>query len=184
MMTNEFVFFGPVVGPLNKEDYLGTLGLFKIYEAFPDIEESASKFVQDLEDVNRYWGIIRVQGARKEEFNMGNRKIAPTDNPLLVDPQSVSVTLYEEGLITQVTGGSVVDDRDAETTDVGATLAVDRSVGAPLPRAWPPRILLRFLNWLGAKMKNFPRADLISWNFQQVGQTLWPKPVHTADLWS
>tara|TARA_B110000046_G_C12654003_1_gene257832 strand:+ start:376 stop:504 length:129 start_codon:yes stop_codon:yes gene_type:complete len=29
-MSDDFVFMGPVVGPLNTQDYLGTLGVFKI----------------------------------------------------------------------------------------------------------------------------------------------------------
>ena len=50
MLSDDFVFMGPVVGPLNKADYLGTLGVFKIYEAFPDITVSASGFTQDPTD--------------------------------------------------------------------------------------------------------------------------------------
>lgn len=30
LMSDDFVFMGPVVGPLNTQDYLGTLGVFKI----------------------------------------------------------------------------------------------------------------------------------------------------------
>jgi len=185
MMADDFVFFGPVVGPLNKEDYLGTIGIFKIYEAFPDIKVSASKFVQDPEDGNRYWGIIRIQGTHTEELNMGSKKVAPTGKPLLAGPQSVSVTFNEEGLITKFTGGYVVDYRDTKTKDAGAMFAVARSVGAFMPRAWPPGSLLKFLNWLGAKMKNFPkgrshRLDLPS-GWADLGRK---HGLRTADSWS
>ena len=42
LMADDFVFMGPVVGPLNTIDYLGTLGVFKVYDAFPDLKVSSS----------------------------------------------------------------------------------------------------------------------------------------------
>merc|ERR1712039_897349 len=77
---------------------------------------------------------------------------------MVVGPQSMSVTFNEEGKVKKLTGGYVVDYRDGNTKDAGAMFAVGRTVGAPMPRAWPPGKLLRFLNWLGAKMKNFPKG--------------------------
>lgn len=35
--SEEFVFRGPYIGPLNKEDYLETMDTFGIYKAIPDI---------------------------------------------------------------------------------------------------------------------------------------------------
>lgn len=184
LMAEDFVFFGPVVGPLNKKDYLGTLGVFKIYDAFPDLKVSASKFVQDPADVRRFWGIIRVEGTHTSDLNMGSMKVAPTGKRMVVGPQSVSVSFNDEGLVTKLTGGYVVDYRDGETGAAGAMFAVGKSVGAPMPRAWPPGKLLKFLNWVGAKMKNFPKGrshklDLPSaWAEQGRSHGL-----RTADAW-
>ena len=33
--ADDFVFRGPVIGPLNKADYLSTMDTFKVYKAFP-----------------------------------------------------------------------------------------------------------------------------------------------------
>ena len=44
MMSEDFVFMGPVVGPLNAQDYLGTLGVFKIYDAFPDVQVKLTRY--------------------------------------------------------------------------------------------------------------------------------------------
>ena len=40
LMSDDFVWFGPIVGPLNKQDFLRTVELFKVYEGFPDLKLS------------------------------------------------------------------------------------------------------------------------------------------------
>ena len=32
MLSDDFVWFGPIVGPLNKQDFLGTVGLFAVWD--------------------------------------------------------------------------------------------------------------------------------------------------------
>ena len=38
LLSDEFVWFGPIVGPLCKDDFLGTLRVFAIYEAVSNAE--------------------------------------------------------------------------------------------------------------------------------------------------
>ena len=47
--SEEFIFRGPLVGPLTKADYLATLGTFKIYESVPDISGTHHPLLEYLE---------------------------------------------------------------------------------------------------------------------------------------
>lgn len=186
-MSDDFVFLGPVVGPLSKEDYLGTVGIFKVYDAFPDLDVRLSKFTQDPEQTNRYWGILRVSGTHTGVLNAGSSVVQPTGNRMDVGPQAVSVTFGDDGKVTKYTGGYVVDYREGDTQEAGAMFAVMRSVGMPAPRLGTPKKpgkLLRIANWLGAKMKNFPKGrshanDLPS-EWKDFGRT---HGLKTAEAW-
>ena len=133
LMSDDFVFMGPVVGPLNVQDYLGTLGVFKIYEAFPDVEVSAAPFTQDPAEPDRYWSVIRVTGTHTADLDVGSAKVPATGKSMIIGPQAVSVTFDEEDKVSRLTGGYICDVRDGETKDAGAMFAVMRSIGVPTP---------------------------------------------------
>ena len=75
MMADDFVFMGPVVGPLNAVDYLGTLGVFRVYDAFPDVQVDMAPFTQDPHDDKRFWSVIRVTGTHTGALDLGDAKI-------------------------------------------------------------------------------------------------------------
>ena len=131
LMAENFVFMGPIVGPLNTDDYLGTLGVFKIYDAFPDKVVSAAPFTQDPGNPNRFWSIIRVEGTHTGPLNVGSAIVPPTGNTMVVGPQAVSVTFDESDKVKAFTGGYITDVRDGETGDAGAMFAVMKACGVP-----------------------------------------------------
>mmetsp|Transcript_29457 Transcript_29457/g.35869 ORF Transcript_29457/g.35869 Transcript_29457/m.35869 type:complete len:254 (+) Transcript_29457:89-850(+) len=158
LSDKDFVYTGPVVGPLNKQDYIGTVTTFKVYDAFPAMKVTNSPLTRDPEDPNRYWSVIRVNGgAHTGELNMGSTKVPPTGNIMTVGPQSVSATLDEkEDKIVRYTAGYIIDNRDGDTGDYGAMFAVLKTVGAFTPR--PGGKTARFLNMVGSMMKDFPKG--------------------------
>lgn len=156
LMSGDFVFMGPVVGPLNTQDYLGTLGVFKIYEAFPELKLSVAPFTQDPCDENRFWSVIRVEGEHTGTLNVGSAQIPATGKHMVVGPQAVSVTFDDQDKVNRMTGGYICDVRDGETGDAGAMFAVMRSVGVPTPS--PTGRLVKLLNWLGAKRVDYPKG--------------------------
>jgi len=99
LMAEDFVFFGPIIGPLNKQDYLGTVTSFKISAAFPDLKLKVSDFTRDPTEEDRYWGILRLEGTQTEALDLGTG--APpykaTGNALDIGPQAVSVTFNADG---------------------------------------------------------------------------------------
>lgn len=50
LLAAEFVFEGPVVGPLPKKEYLEAVGTFDLKKAFPDSKTNANNFLVDGDD--------------------------------------------------------------------------------------------------------------------------------------
>lgn len=182
LMSDEFVWFGPLVGPLNKQDFLGTVGSFAVWEGFPDIAMEVSEFTQDPVEPNRYWGILRLSGTHTEPLNSGTPapQYPATGNSLDVGPQAVSVTFDDNGLVSRYTGGYIVDRRQGATGEFGGVFAFFKVAGGFLPS---PRIA-KVLNWVGSKVKNFPknrshREDLPA-KWKTLGRT---HGLRTAEAW-
>lgn len=183
LMADEFVFLGAVIGPLNKRDYMGTVGTFKVYEAFPDIEVNVAPFTQDAENPDRFWSVIRVTGTHTGVLDMGSQKIDPTYLGLRVPPQAVSVTFDENDKIKSFTGGYVTDVRDGETGGMGALFGVLKSIRVPAPR--PGGKTFKFLNWVGSKMVDFPKAKSHSLDLPKEWAEYGRKHgKRTADAWT
>lgn len=184
LMSDDFVFMGPVVGPLNVKDFLGTVGTFKVYDAFPDLKVDLAPFTQDPVDPDRFWTIMRVAGTHTAPLNAGSQMIPATGKRMEIGPQAVSVTFDSEDKVARLTGGYITDVRDGTTGGAGAMFAVLKSVGAKgTPR--PGGKTFKFLNWLGAKMKDFPkgrshRDDLPS-KWASLGRSY---GLRTVDAWS
>ena len=157
LMADDFVFFGPVIGPLNKQDYLGTVSGFKISAAFPDLELKVSDFTRDPTEEDRYWGIVRLEGTHTEALDLGTGAppIKATGNAIDVGPQAVSVTFDADGRVSRYTGGYVVDRRQGKTGMLGAVFAIVKRRGAGSSRG---RRVAKILNSIGALRKNFPKA--------------------------
>lgn len=182
LMSDDFVWFGPLVGPLNKNDFLGTVGSFAVWEGFPDISMSVSEFTQDPVEPNRYWAILRLDGTHTEPLNSGTPAPAypATGNALDVGPQAVSVTFDAGGKVARYTGGYIVDRRQGATGEFGGVFAFFKVAGGFLPS---PR-LSKVLNWVGSKVKNFPKnrshKDDLPAKWKGLGRK---HGLRTADAW-
>jgi hypothetical protein len=155
LMSDEFVWFGPLVGPLNKQDFLGTVSMFKISEGFPDLKMHLSAFTRDPVEENRYWSILRLEGTHTEplESGTGAPPYKPTGNKLDVGPQAVSVTFDADGKVSRYTGGYIVDINEGSTGMNGGFFAIMKTVGG----FTPGRRVAKLLNAVGALLKNFPK---------------------------
>ena len=183
LMSDDFVWFGPIVGPLNKRDFLGTVGSFAVWEGFPDLSMHCSEFTQDPVEPDRYWGILRLSGTHTEPLRSGTGAPAypATGNSLDVGPQAVSVTFDESGRVCRYTGGYIIDRRQGATGEFGGVFAFFKVAGGFLPS---PR-LGKVLNWVGSKLRNFPKnrshRDDLPMQFKSLGRT---HGLRTADAWT
>ena len=73
LFAKDFVFRAPVVGPLCKNDYLSTMGLFKLWEALPDMEANDYSWCVDPQDPST---VLEPVG-RAVRRGRGHRPICP-----------------------------------------------------------------------------------------------------------
>merc|ERR1711871_1309679 len=91
--AEDFVFRGPVIGPLNKADYLSTMDTFKVYRAFPDISPNAFGFAVDPAEERRVWFFVRNTGTNTGPFGIGyGLEAPPSGNAVVGVPEAFSIT--------------------------------------------------------------------------------------------
>mmetsp|Transcript_42604 Transcript_42604/g.48411 ORF Transcript_42604/g.48411 Transcript_42604/m.48411 type:complete len:207 (-) Transcript_42604:179-799(-) len=113
-LADDFIFRGPVIGPLNKKDFVATLssvgGPGGITDAFPDLEVNQFGFSIDPTEPNRVWYFERPRGTFTETFNhpiVG--EIEPTGAAYVGPPEARSVVFDDNKKVRYQSVGYVVD---------------------------------------------------------------------------
>merc|ERR1719161_3071925 len=60
LLDEDFVFRAPVIGPLNKQDYVTTMRQLKPYSGFPDLSPNAFGFTIDPNNPYMVWNYVRT----------------------------------------------------------------------------------------------------------------------------
>ncbi|KAL1523068.1 hypothetical protein AB1Y20_018028 [Prymnesium parvum] len=138
MFSEEFVFRGPYIGPLNKVDYIHVMNTFKIYEAVPDISPNAFGFCIDPTDCNRVWFIVRNSGTITGSIGLGNGlSFPPNGKKLQGCPETFSITFDSEKKVKLLTVGYVADRFEGNTQGTGAAVGIFKVAGLPFPPPGP-----------------------------------------------
>lgn len=159
--AEDFVFRGPVIGPLNKKDYLSTMDTFKVYRAFPDISPNAFGFAIDPMEERRVWFFVRNTGTNTGPFGLGyGLEAPPSGNAVVGVPEAFSITFDEEDRVKLLTVGYVADRFQGNTGGVGAAFGLLRVAGIPLPGGFLYRAAVAIANRLpGATAKSCSRRE-------------------------
>ena len=174
-LSDDFIFRGPVIGPLAKTDFVATLssvgGSNGIGDAFPDLEVNRFGFTVDPTEPNRVWYFERPRGIFTGAFDhpvVG--RIEPTGAKYVGPPEARSVIFDDEGKVLYQSVGYVVDRFTGDTTGGrGAVFGIyyvmgqvlDATVGSPLTT-----FLQKLTEYLpdGMVPKSYSkREDLPSW---------------------
>ena len=125
MLADDFEFAGPVVGPINKEQYLKAVeaALDNIYDAFPELKAQYYDFRVDPLEPNRVWYTSRGYGQMTGKFAV----IEPNGRYIQQPPQTGSMSFNEKGQAIEATNGYVMDRRVGNTGGLGAVYAIRAS---------------------------------------------------------
>lgn len=168
--ADDFVFRGPVIGPLNKADFLSTMDTFKVYKAFPDISPNAFGFAVDPAEPRRVWFFVRNTGTNTGPFGLGYGLEAPPSGSAVIGvPEAFSVTFDETERVKLLTVGYVADRFQGNTGGVGAAFGLLRVAGIPLPGGFLYRAVVALSNRLpGATAKTCSkREEVPAWWLEQ-----------------
>jgi hypothetical protein len=119
-LADDFVFRGPVIGPLVKKDIMASIkGVAgNMDTAFPDMQTNAFGFTcDDPIEPNRVWYFVRPRATFKGPFKtaFGN-SVQPTGKKLIGPPEARSFVFNEQGKIRHQTVGYVTDRFTGDTT--------------------------------------------------------------------
>jgi hypothetical protein len=147
LFAEEFIFRGPVIGPLNKADYMDVLDYFKIYMAFPDIDPNCFGYTVDPEDPYRVWFFLRAKGTYQNPLGGPLGSIIKPKNQVYRGSLETWSLVFDEDLKCRLmTAGYVSDRFDAQTTTngVGLTFGILETLGLSIPNG-PGNLVLRIV---------------------------------------
>lgn len=152
--SEEFVFRGPYIGPLNKADYLATMDAFGIWKAIPDINPNAWGFSIDPKDPNRVWFMVRNTGTFDgEPLAPDVLNYKPNGATLEGCPETFSVIYDEDQKLKYLSVGYVADRFEGNVDGKGAAVGIFNAIGLPFPKPGP---LLKFAQWFGTEIVGNP----------------------------
>lgn len=148
MLTDDFQFVGPVIGPLDKEDFLSTVPLIDFFRVMPDGTAQFHHFRVDPFEPDRVWYTARGTGTNTGRGEPGtNTEIQfgePTGKKYINPPQACSVKFTEDGKVKQFTIGYVMDRYIGNTGGMGGFFgplyAIGKSFPFPEGQPWQPSL--------------------------------------------
>ncbi|KAK3256408.1 hypothetical protein CYMTET_34456 [Cymbomonas tetramitiformis] len=136
LIAEDFVFRGPVIGPLCKKDYLHTLSVNKVYEAFPDLKSGAFGYTVDPAEPKRVWLFTRYSGTNTGDIHLGPLTLPATSKVISGGAEVNSVLFDEHDKVKLLTVGYIAD-RDppfnATNQGAGALVGLLNACGINLP---------------------------------------------------
>lgn len=146
LLTDDFQFIGPVIGPLDKEEFIATRNTVDFFRSFPDATAQFHHFRVDPFEPNRVWYTARGTGQHT------GQAIPRSDAALLFGepsgvrfhnpPQACSARFTPDGRVDQFTIGYVMDRYIGNTGGLGGFFGVLYAIGKKLPfqegMAWRP----------------------------------------------
>jgi hypothetical protein len=135
-----YIFRGPIVGPINRQDLVGTNNLFGLPTSFPDLKRETFGFTIDPENPYRVLFFERWKATHTGEFNlMGLLKADPTQQTSISPVFPFSITWTPEGKIIYECLTTAVDRFEGNTKGKVAVfglletagIGIDNSVNNP-----------------------------------------------------
>lgn len=175
MLSDDFIFRGPVIGPLCKQDFVetltsvGSVDKAGLSDAFPDLEANMFGFSVDPIEPGRVWYFTRPRGTFLGPFDHPVKgRIEPTGAPYIAPPEARSIIIDANGKIKYQSVGYVTDRFTDDTTGGrGAVFGMYAVMGEELDDTIGSPFMV-FLQWLSTLLPNIPKSfskkeDLPTW---------------------
>lgn len=149
----DYIFRGPIVGPINREDLVRTNTLFELDKSFPDLERQPFGFAVDPENPFRVVFFERWLATHTGDLDLVGAISAPATGNKSISPLfPFSITWTPEGKIIYETLTTAIDRFEGNTRGKVAVfglletagISLDNSIGNPILRF--QQKLNRFLN--------------------------------------
>jgi hypothetical protein len=177
ILAEDFVFRSPVIGPLNKYDYIDSLDYFRVYEAFPDINPNCYGFTTDPVEPLKVRFFVKATGTYQKPLGgfLGSSAAMltkPDGRQYMGSTEAWSITFNDLNRmqVKSISAGYVVDRFEEDgflcTTDgKGLVYGILNTIGLDLPAA-PGSTSLQLTQFLTNQLSKkggpdalFPKAN-------------------------
>jgi hypothetical protein len=160
LLSDSFVFEGPVVGPLGKKQFVQATGQVDFDAGFPDWKAQFYNFQVDVLDPERVWYMAKGEGTNTGPFP--TKDLPATYKKVINPPQICSLTIDSQtGLIKKYTIGYVADRNIGNTGGLGGLYGIMYAIGRPLPfpeaLPWKPSLPYQAFQKLGGLLQKIRR---------------------------
>eukprot|EP00536_Pseudo-nitzschia_multiseries_P003674 jgi/Psemu1/186363/e_gw1.57.73.1 len=170
ILADNFVFRGPVIGPLNKWDYIDVLEYFRVYEAFPDINPNCYGFSVDVIDPLKVRFFVKATGTYQYPLGgfLGKLGKKPDGREYVGSTEAWSITFndLDRMQVKYVSAGYVVDrfedrNRLATTGGKGLVMGVLNTIGVDFLPTQPESTSLKMMQWAAGHFSKKGGSDAL-----------------------
>ncbi|VEU33828.1 unnamed protein product [Pseudo-nitzschia multistriata] len=171
--SEDYVFRGPVVGPINRRDLVETNAAFLLNEAFPDLQRNPFGHCIDPENPFRVLYFDRWKGTNTGELKMFF--LPPTNKKSISPVTPFSVTFAPDGKVIYETVTTAVDRFEGNTKGKVAVFGLLETAGIPLDNSIGNPLLIfsqklnRFLGLMTAQTQSKAENVPSWWKSRAVG---------------
>jgi hypothetical protein len=162
-----YVFRGPIVGPVNRNDLVETNTLFGLQTAFPDLDRQPFGFAVDPENPFRVLFFERWVGTNTGDVNLAGISAPATGKKSISPVFPFSIVYTPEGKIIYEHLTTAVDRFEGNTKGKVAVFGLLETAGIPLDNAVGNPALVfvqKFNRFINAPLQVFSREeDIPSW---------------------
>jgi len=156
LLSDAFVFEGPVVGPFGKQTFLDAIAQVDFDLGFPDWKGEFYNFQVDVFEPERVWYLAKGEGTNTGPFP--TKDLPATNKKIVNPPQICSLTIDSKtGLIKKYTIGYVADRNIGNTGGLGGLYGIMYAIGRPLPfpeaNPWKPSLPYVLFQKIGGLMQ-------------------------------
>jgi len=173
----DYVFRGPIIGPITYKEVQRTQKGFQITDAYPDLETRPFGFTIDPDNPYRCYFMERWEGTNTGPLQIGPITLPPTDNQVQLPTHTMSVNWTPEGKIIYVALSSPLDRWEGTTKGAGAIFGLLTGGGLEGSNVAPGdtflRLQQRFFHFLGT----FGRT----WSVEEEIPSWWKSSARGAD---
>jgi len=160
LLSECFVFEGPVVGPLGKKQFVEATGQVNFDAGFPDWKAQFYNFQVDVFDPERVWYMAKGEGTNTGPFP--TKDLPATYKKVINPPQICSLTIDSHtGLIKKYTIGYVADRNIGNTGGLGGLYGIMYAIGRPLPfpeaLPWKPSLPYQAFQKIGGLLRKIQK---------------------------
>lgn len=174
----EYVFRGPVIGPITGQEVARTQKGFQIMDGFPDFESRPFGFTVDPDNPFRCYFMERWEGTNTGDLQIGKTTLPASGNELQLPTHVMSLNWTPEGKLIYACLSAPLDRWEGTPNAKGAGAVIGLLAGAGFGQAqYPGDFVLRMSQRLVHAIGGFGR----NWSVEEEIPDWWKSKARGAD---